>query len=99
MGRWPKHIRTRLTLWYILVLAALLVFYSVGTSLLLMGRLKQQLGVRAIEDLESYIKTHSRAEAETNITATLGEFMGDDADNAKYRIFLAACACRAFGVG
>jgi hypothetical protein len=31
MGRWPKHIRTRLTLWYILVLAALLVFYSVGT--------------------------------------------------------------------
>jgi heavy metal sensor kinase len=53
VGRWPKHIRTRLTLWYILVLAALLVFYSVGTSLLLVGRLKQQLGVRAIEDLET----------------------------------------------
>src|SRR5580693_3217432 len=53
MGRWPKHIRTRLTVWYILVLAALLVFYSVGTSVLLVGRLKQQLSVRAIEDLET----------------------------------------------
>jgi hypothetical protein len=53
MGRWPKHIRTRLTVWYILVLAALLVFYSVGTSVLLAGRLKQQLSVRAIEDLET----------------------------------------------
>jgi heavy metal sensor kinase len=53
MGRWPKHIRTRLTLWYVLVLAALLVFYSAGTSLLLVWHLKQQLGVHAIEDLET----------------------------------------------
>ncbi len=53
MGRWPRHIRTRLTLWYVLVLAALLVFYSVGTSFLLVWHLKQQLGVRAIEDLET----------------------------------------------
>jgi heavy metal sensor kinase len=53
MGHWPKHIRTRLTVWYIFVLAALLVFYSVGTSVLLVGRLKQQLSVRAIEDLET----------------------------------------------
>jgi heavy metal sensor kinase len=53
MGRWPTHIRTRLTLWYILVLAALLVLYSAGTSLLMVGRLKQQLGARAIEDLET----------------------------------------------
>ncbi len=53
MGRWPKHIRTRLTLWYVLVLAALLVFYSIGTSLLLVWHLKQQLGHQAIEDLET----------------------------------------------
>ena len=53
MGRWPKHIRTRLTLWYVLVLAALLVFYSAGTSLLLVWQLKQQLGVHAVEDLET----------------------------------------------
>jgi heavy metal sensor kinase len=53
MGRWPKHIRTRLTLWYVLVLAALLVSFSVGTSLLLVWHLKQQLGVHAVEDLET----------------------------------------------
>src|ERR1700689_309505 len=53
MGRWPKHIRTRLTLWYLLVLGSLLLFYSVGTSVLLVGRLKQQLGVRAVQDLET----------------------------------------------
>jgi preprotein translocase subunit SecA len=35
-------------------------------------------GIRTIEQLESEIKNNSRAEAETNITATLGEFMGDD---------------------
>ncbi|MGD1278081.1 MAG: SEC-C metal-binding domain-containing protein [Tepidisphaeraceae bacterium] len=35
-------------------------------------------GMRSIEELEHYIKNQARAEAETNITATLGEFMGDD---------------------
>ncbi|HEY8667924.1 MAG TPA: SEC-C metal-binding domain-containing protein [Tepidisphaeraceae bacterium] len=34
--------------------------------------------MRHIEDLEQYIKNQARAEAETNITATLGEFMGED---------------------
>jgi preprotein translocase subunit SecA len=35
-------------------------------------------GKRNIDELESFIKDQSRAEAETNITATLGEFMGED---------------------
>jgi preprotein translocase subunit SecA len=35
-------------------------------------------GKRVIDELENYIKYQSRAEAETNITATLGEFMGED---------------------
>jgi preprotein translocase subunit SecA len=34
-------------------------------------------GKRTVEELESYIKYEARAEAETNITATLGEFMGE----------------------
>jgi preprotein translocase subunit SecA len=38
-------------------------------------------GKRSIEELENYIKNQSRAEAETNITATLGEFMGEDSDD------------------
>ena len=35
-------------------------------------------GRREMHDLENYIKIQARAEAETNITATLGEFMGED---------------------
>jgi preprotein translocase subunit SecA len=35
-------------------------------------------GKRNIAELEAFIKDQSRAEAETNITATLGEFMGED---------------------
>jgi preprotein translocase subunit SecA len=38
-------------------------------------------GRHDIEDLEMYIKDQARAEAETNITATLGEFMGEDDSN------------------
>jgi preprotein translocase subunit SecA len=34
-------------------------------------------GKRNVLELESYIKYQSRAEAETNITATIGEFMGE----------------------
>jgi preprotein translocase subunit SecA len=37
-------------------------------------------GRHDIEDLETYIKDQARAEAETNITATLGEFMGEGED-------------------
>jgi preprotein translocase subunit SecA len=39
-------------------------------------------GMRDINSLEHFIKDKARAEAETNITATLGEFMGEDAENA-----------------
>jgi preprotein translocase subunit SecA len=40
-------------------------------------------GNRDIEDLELYIKDQARAEAETSITSTLGEFMGEDETNAE----------------
>ncbi len=39
-------------------------------------------GRRDADDLESYIKDQARAEAETNITATLGEFMGEDTEDS-----------------
>ena len=35
-------------------------------------------GMRDIDELEGFIKDQAKAEAETNITATLGEFMGED---------------------
>jgi preprotein translocase subunit SecA len=40
-------------------------------------------GKRNILELEAFIKDQSRAEAETNITATLGEFMGEDASDPR----------------
>jgi preprotein translocase subunit SecA len=40
-------------------------------------------GKHNIEELESYIKYQARAEAETNITATLGEFRGEDEEDTK----------------
>jgi preprotein translocase subunit SecA len=42
-------------------------------------------GKRNVEELEAYVKYQSRAEAETNITATLGEFMGEGDDEADTR--------------
>jgi preprotein translocase subunit SecA len=39
-------------------------------------------GMRDINDLEHYIKDKARAEAETTITATLGEYLGEEAENA-----------------
>jgi len=40
-------------------------------------------GMREINELERYIKDKARAEAETNITSTLGEFMGEDPENTQ----------------
>jgi preprotein translocase subunit SecA len=39
-------------------------------------------GMRDINVLEHYVKDKARAEAETTITSTLGEYLGEDADNA-----------------
>jgi len=35
-------------------------------------------GLRHYDELEQFVKAEARAEADTNITATLGEFMGED---------------------
>ena len=40
-------------------------------------------GKRDVESLEHYIKIHARAEAETNLGATLGEFVGEDESDTK----------------
>ena len=39
-------------------------------------------GMKHLDELERYIKDQARAEATTNITATLGEFMGEDDEDA-----------------
>jgi heavy metal sensor kinase len=49
----PQNIRSRLTLWYLLILAAVLMIYAASTSAALFVQLRSQLDHRAIEDLET----------------------------------------------
>ncbi|MEP7354395.1 MAG: ATP-binding protein [Acidobacteriota bacterium] len=50
---WPSHVRTRLTLWYVAILAAVLVIYGGSTSAVLLYQMRGQLDHVAIEDLET----------------------------------------------
>jgi heavy metal sensor kinase len=49
----PKSVRTRLTLWYALVLASVLVVYIVGASLVLVWQMRAQINRQLIQDLET----------------------------------------------
>src|SRR5665213_980287 len=49
----PQNVRTRLTLWYVAVLACALLIYGTSTAILLLVQLRSQLDHRAIEDLET----------------------------------------------
>jgi len=72
MRKWcrPRRVRVRLTLWYVAVLAGVLVIYGAVTSTLLFLQLRSELDRVAIEDLEtiegflsfdSHGKVHLRA--------------------------------------
>jgi len=50
---WPKHVRTRLTLWYVAILAAVLLIYGASTCTIVLLQLRTQLDHLAIEDLET----------------------------------------------
>ena len=49
----PRHLRTRLTLWYVSVLAALLILAWGGTCALLFLQLRSQLDHFAIQEIET----------------------------------------------
>jgi len=49
----PRHVRTRLTLWYVAVLAGVLMLYVTGTSTFLYFSLRQELDRNTIQDLET----------------------------------------------
>ena len=49
----PKQVRTRLTLWYVLVLAGVLVVYIAGASLVLVWQMRSQLSHQLVQDLET----------------------------------------------
>lgn len=49
----PQNLRTRLTLWYVAILAGVLLIYGGSTSAMLLFQLRSQLDHLAIEDLET----------------------------------------------
>ena len=49
----PRHLRTRLTLWYVSVLAALLILAWAGTCALLFWQLRSQLSNFAVQEIET----------------------------------------------
>jgi heavy metal sensor kinase len=49
----PRHLRTRLTLWYVSGLAALLVLAWAGTCALLFWQLRSQLGHFSVQEIET----------------------------------------------
>src|ERR1035441_1465611 len=49
----PQHVRTRLTVWYVAILAAALLMYGGIASTVLLFELRSQLDHLAIEDLET----------------------------------------------
>jgi len=50
---WPRHVRTRLTLWYVAILAGVLLIYGGSTSAIVLVQLRSQVDHLAIEDLET----------------------------------------------
>lgn len=49
----PKHVRSRLTLLYVFVLAGILLLYSAGTACLSFWQMRGQLQRHAVEDIET----------------------------------------------
>ncbi len=49
----PRYVRTRLTVWYVLVLGALLIVSAVGASSLMVLQMRSQLKRRTVQDLET----------------------------------------------
>lgn len=57
----PRHVRTRLTLWYVLVLGVLLVIYTAGTSIFFFFSLRRELDRSLLQDFEA-VSHHSEAD-------------------------------------
>lgn len=53
MTLWPRHVRSRLTLWYVAVLGGLLAVYAGGTLLFLFLSLREQVDRSLLDDLET----------------------------------------------
>jgi heavy metal sensor kinase len=52
MRVWPSHVRSRLTLWYVIVLASLLALYASGAALFLFLSLREEQDRNLLKDLD-----------------------------------------------
>ena len=52
MRFWPRNVRSRLTLWYVLVLAGLLALYAAGAALFLFLSLREERDRNLVQDLD-----------------------------------------------
>jgi heavy metal sensor kinase len=53
MKFWPRHVRSRLTFWYVFVLASLLALYAGGAAFFLFLSLREELDRNLVQDLET----------------------------------------------
>jgi heavy metal sensor kinase len=49
----PKSVRTRLTLWYVVVLTSVIIVYVAGASLVLVWQMRSQIDRQVVQDLET----------------------------------------------
>jgi len=77
MRFWPGHVRSRLTLWYVLVLASLLAFYAGGAALFLFLSLREEQDrnlVKDLDDVEGLLAT----ELDGSVSLHLKHGVGDE---------------------
>jgi heavy metal sensor kinase len=79
---WPRHVRSRMTLWYVMVLGILLLIYAGGTSLYLFYSLREQLDHNVLEDLE---RVEGRLENTRDGMVALGAAHHDDDEPDRQR--------------
>jgi heavy metal sensor kinase len=77
MRMWPRHVRSRLTLWYVVVLASLLGCYGAGALFFLFFSMKEQLDHNLLEDVEAL---EGQITSEPNGSVSLGLHQGEEDD-------------------
>jgi heavy metal sensor kinase len=77
MRFWPRHVRSRLTLWYVIVLASLLALYAGGAALFLFLSLREEQDrnlVKDLDDVEGLLAT----EPDGSVSLHLKHGVGDE---------------------
>jgi heavy metal sensor kinase len=79
----PRSVRSRLTLWYVIALSALLVSYAAGALFVLFLNMREQLDHNLLEDIET---VKEQIKAERNGSVALQLHHGDEGDPGLHRL-------------